>query len=177
MWEYLWPLYTAPEGQTVEMTHVCWKEEFASCLVKKEAKFHPFWGCQTVGNFPGNLVTSVPQSGSKCVCPRSRLDGRGWGEQAAPLFWLINLLFSFPGLGVKCINISHESRVGGGEGPSSFQGILPTYFFLNHCFSLHSFFPRGIFSQLFRVAERDWAKAQKMTETSLQNFWLFFRKY
>lgn len=125
--------------------HMCVrKEEFASCLVKKAAKFHPLWACQTAGNCPSNLVTSVPQSGSRCIRPGSRVDSKAGRPLALGQSRLINLLFSFPGLGVRCINISHESRVGGDEGPSFFQGILPTYFFLNHCFSLH-FFPQRYF--------------------------------
>lgn len=64
------------------------KEEFTSRLVKEEARSHPRCAWQTAGSFLGNLVTSVPQSESRCACWGGRVGGGAVGEPAASLLGL-----------------------------------------------------------------------------------------
>lgn len=143
----------APQGPTVEMP----------CVLGKR-NWHPVWS----GRKPNFTVSEPVDCGELSwefsdirateqvqMCLPWREDGwEGEGGEAGSTpvpalvqSKLINLLFSFPGLGVKCSNI--YIRAGSEEwGPQLCQGIPPTYFFLSHKFFSILFSPRGIFSQV-----------------------------
>lgn len=134
-------------------------KEFISCLVKKEAKFHPLWACQTVGSCLGNLVTSASQRGSRCICWGRRVDGKERRGKHASLFWLwprakLTHLPAFSLAGFRCqLHSCFTRRWAGGGYPALLKGyFLPVL--KKSSFSSPFFFCSDIFSQLLeKIAE------------------------